>query len=312
MKGQVNLVPNPSIELYDTCPYYGGWIGFATPWYNPTGGSPDYFNQCETTGYLSVPSNFVGFQYAKSGVAYAGICVYGSIPGAPSAREYLQIELLDTLIATKHYCVSFYVSNTPIATSPYNIAITKMGLLFSNNAIIASNANVLSYTPQITSPAGVFLTDSVGWTEISGTYIASGGEKYITIGNFSDNAHTDTVVLYTNSQSQNAAYYYIDDVSVTQCNVGISEINNPNSEILISPNPTTGIFTIHTEGAAIKEIKITNVLGETITNYELRITNETTVDLSNEAQGIYFVQITVDSAGSPTNKNVVNRKIIKY
>ena len=94
--------------------------------------------------------------------------------------------------------------------------------------------------------------------------------------------------------------------------VGIENYQLSTLNCQLTPNPTTGIFTIHTEGAAIKEIKITNVLGETITNYELRITNETTVDISGVAKGIYFVQITVDSAGSPTYKNVVNRKIIKY
>ena len=74
---------------------------------------------------------------------------------------------------------------------------------------------------------------------------------------------------------------------------GISEINNPNSEILISPNPTTGIFTIHTEGTNIKEIKVFTVLGEEvgITNYKLpispstplRVTDEVTMDMSGYA-----------------------------
>ena len=52
-----------------------------------------------------------------------------------------------------------------------------------------------------------------------------------------------------------------------------------------------------------------------ITNYKLpispstplRVTDEVTMDVSSIAKGIYFVKITVDSAGSPT-ENVVNRK----
>ena len=91
---------------------------------------------------------------------------------------------------------------------------------------------------------------------------------------------------------------------------GISEINNPNSEILISPNPTTGIFTIHTEGTNIKEIKVFDIIGNEILSFDkLRMTQSETIDVSGFAKGIYFLQITVDSAGSPT-KNVVNKKIV--
>ena len=302
MKGQVNLVANPSFEDTVHCPNYSG--GMVIPsscknWYDPNGSSSDYYNSCASI-IGGVPNNSFGWQYAKSGIAYAGFATYGG-------KEYIQ-EKLDSVLYQNHkYCVEFYIS----LANHEKIAANNIGLFICDTLPLSPPQTTvyINCIPQIND--SIPITDTAGWTKISGEYIAHGGEQYITLGNFYSDAQTDTIHL-SNQNFGLVSYYYIDDVSIIDCtSVGISEINNPNSEILISPNPTTGIFTIHTEGAAIKEIKITNVLGETISNYELRITNETTVDISGVAKGVYFVQITVDSAGSPTNKNVVNRKIIR-
>lgn len=82
-KTQLNLVPNPSFEIYDTCPYnefnpvYSGVdaICRAIPWFqhnspNPynCGGSTDFFHACNG----SVPLNIDGFQNARTGFGYAG------------------------------------------------------------------------------------------------------------------------------------------------------------------------------------------------------------------------------------------------
>jgi hypothetical protein len=83
LKGQVpvNLVPNYSFEQQDTCPFGTNQIYFAVPWFQPNiiggntvaGSSTDYYNVCaSTSSMVSVPSNITGFQFAKTGVAYAG------------------------------------------------------------------------------------------------------------------------------------------------------------------------------------------------------------------------------------------------
>ncbi len=96
--------------------------------------------------------------------------------------------------------------------------------------------------------------------------------------------------------------------------VGIENYQLSTLNCQLTPNPTTGIFTIHTEGTNIKEIKVFTVLGEEvgITNYKLpispstplRVTDEVTVDMSGFAKGIYFVRITDEK------KTVVNKKIV--
>lgn len=88
--------------------------------------------------------------------------------------------------------------------------------------------------------------------QVSGTYVASGGEKYITIGNFNNDANTDTVKTDTSLSSGNICYYYIDDVTVAEC-VDLE----PGSELFIptafSPNSDGNNDVLHVRGP-IKEM----------------------------------------------------------
>ncbi|MES2379438.1 MAG: T9SS type A sorting domain-containing protein [Bacteroidota bacterium] len=71
--------------------------------------------------------------------------------------------------------------------------------------------------------------------------------------------------------------------------IGINEIyNNPLS---IYPNPNNGIFTINTTQQG--EYKISNELGQTIQSFKTLYTdNSTLIDISNQPNGIYFLQFT--------------------
>ena len=221
LKGQ-NLVPNGDFEVYDTCPNNGGQISYSTPWYSPTTATPDYLNQCSTI--FSVPFNPGGYQYARTGVAYAGIACY-FYPSFSSYREYIQVQLTDSLIAQKKYCITFYVNLADTHSSTYNIvAITEIGLYLSDNSISSSFQLPLPFIPQITSPTNVYLSDTANWVEVSGNYIAQGGEKFITIGNFKNDTLINTTTIVNNNGIP-LAYYYIDDVSVVDCTgVGVTEL----------------------------------------------------------------------------------------
>ena len=94
---------------------------------------------------------------------------------------------------------------------------------------------------------------------------------------------------------------------------GIASNTIESETISIYPNPFTSQTTITSTKYEMQSIKIMNVLGEEIRNYELGIRNgkSVTIDMSDVAKGVYFVRIEDDgSAGSPTKKNVVNKKII--
>lgn len=83
--------------------------------------------------------------------------------------------------------------------------------------------------------------------------------------------------------------------------IGINEIN-VNNNILIAPNPTSGVFQISDSRFQIKSIKVMNILGETI--YQSQINNQqSTIDLRGVDKGIYFVQV-------QTENGSVNKKIV--
>ncbi len=86
--------------------------------------------------------------------------------------------------------------------------------------------------------------------------------------------------------------------------VGVPSIDNNQSTITISPNPFTSQTTItFSQEQKNTIIKTVNLLGETI-QQQTTSNKQLTIDMSNYAKGIYFVQITDE------NKNLVNRKIV--
>ena len=221
--GQINLVPNPSFEHYTSCPVGSDQLYLLTSWFNPNTLTPDYFNQCALNVSLqSVPDNFGGFQSARTGGAYAGIGVYDVY--FSNISEYVEAPLEDSLIIGEKYCVTFYVSQANVS----GYAIDGIGAYISTQMANSTTQNIMPYQPQISTPINKILKDTLNWMEISGTYVAQGGEKYVTIGNFKDSSTIHVEGLGPNLST--ASYYYIDDVSV----------------VLMDSNSTCGAVTIPT------------------------------------------------------------------
>ncbi|MBI2968313.1 MAG: T9SS type A sorting domain-containing protein [Bacteroidetes bacterium] len=206
-----NLVPNPDFEYFTSCPIYQNQVNKATPWFNPTGSSPDYFHSCAPTGPwdpVNAPFNLWGYQFAFSGRGYLGGAAIGYTSG--DGREYIETQLKDTLLSGSKYYVEFYISrgdSTKYATD-------RIGLYLSKDSIFDYSTFVyLPYTPQVENDSGNVIYNTQNWMCISGEYVANGGEHFIVIGNFRsfNGSIVDTVDKTT---KWNWAYYYIDNVSV--------------------------------------------------------------------------------------------------
>lgn len=71
---------------------------------------------------------------------------------------------------------------------------------------------------------------------------------------------------------------------------------NKNENIEIYPNPGNGMFTINLNLENPDDINVYNILGEKILNYpNEKITNQLKLDLTNQENGIYFIQIKTGS-----------------
>ncbi len=124
----------------------------------------------------------------------------------------MQTRLKDSLLPGHRYYIEFF-ANLP---STLRYACNNIGLLFTKKAIYVDTAKtafgMLPATPQILGYGNPVVTDTFGWQKISGVYLAKGGEKFITLGNFfKDNS---TTYKNVNPLGYNKVGYIIDDVSV--------------------------------------------------------------------------------------------------
>lgn len=217
-----SLVPNGDFESSPACPPFFSGIEFdSNPyvdnWLRPTGATSDYFHECaDAFSSVSIPTNyFFQYQYAHSGVAYGGfyVSVYGS-----SYREYLQVQLAEPMLAEQCYYVEFYTAPAEVNDGTFAaVAIDELGLYISVDRLASDDIYYYDYLdvdPQIKSPDGYFLSDTLNWIKISGIYVAEGGEEWITIGNFQSSADTETEEIIS-GPGYDLSYYAIDDVSIT-------------------------------------------------------------------------------------------------
>lgn len=282
-----NLIPNGDFELFTYCPTFTGQIDAAKNWINPTLGTPDYFNACVTDEYAGIPANYLGYQNAHSGNAYGGIILFETyIPGPPlppiNYREYLENAFTSPLVKGKTYEFRMYVSSADKS----NYTTKDLGVYFSDTLIKNTiDYHPLPFTPQITNLTGQ-LNDTSAWKLISGNYIAKGGEKYILIGNFIDDASVDTVYNEYSGYFFNHAHIYIDDISLTT-DLGIADEQEP--ELQIFPNPFRNTI----------EVKVPNEEPMQFILYDLSLhkiveqtfVHSTNVYTENFSKGIYIYEI---------------------
>jgi hypothetical protein len=96
-------------------------------------------------------------------------------------------------------------------------AITEIGAYLDDGSVFTPFFGVSTKSPQIVSPTGFLLTDTLGWLKVQGSFVANGTEKYLTLGNFKTTAATTRSVMPTSptfTYQRNVSEYYFDDISV--------------------------------------------------------------------------------------------------
>ncbi len=209
-----NLVPNGSFEEYTECPSNFSHIDRVVGWM-PFRVTPDYFNVCSPNDSAGVPLNILGYQAAATGVAYAGIwCYFDKSPA--NGREYMGIQLREPLSPGTPYHLSFKTvfasSGTENGYLP-QFNCSGIGLRFAMSPFLEG----LGWP--VPNQAAIHLdhliTDSVGWTIVSGTYVPDSAYAYLVVGNFFDD---QTILLdqFNPDGNIDGAYFYVDDVCVSE------------------------------------------------------------------------------------------------
>jgi len=154
----------------------------------------------------------LGFQMPKTGRNFIASQFYcTSCP-----RWYPRNRLKQALKPNGVYCATYHVVNT----NNNRVAIENYGMYFGTSILdtITKCSIPLTYLiPQIVNTNGIII-DTLNWIPITGTFVASGTEKYLVLGNFKSNATTNTLLINT-PLAWMSNDIYIDDVSIVEVNL---------------------------------------------------------------------------------------------
>jgi gliding motility-associated-like protein len=279
-----NMVPNNSFETGPgvQCGVFatGDFDNSVSDWYSPTAGNPALFStQVAASCWNYQPnSTFVGPpclpgpQLPKTGNVHAGITIRGDF--GQQQRDYIQIQLSQTMVPGRYYRVAFNVSFAD--SSQY--ASSNIGAWFTINPNSSTGDTVMEATPQIEATS--IISDTSGWTLIQGEFQASQPSNYITIGNFRRDEDTDSLLNagYSGQTGCEGSFYYVDDVDVYEICPQLDDIGD--QTLCLGDTVTLN----------------TNIPGNypsSVVEY-LWTTGETSSSIEVMDQGFFGVQITVN------------------
>lgn len=236
IKGQENLITNPSFEEIDSC--YGNvaplgfdvfeWSG-CDGWSNPIYSSSDLWCENGIPPGFNPPNTPAGYQHSRTGENFAGILI-GDAGGLYNYREYIQNQLSKPLTKNKSYEIVFYVSSIAGSCNISEIGIKFFGSKYVNKLAL----DLTNLTADVSND--VFITDTIGWQKISLNYIAKGNEHYAVIGCF-----VDSTLLKSDYSCDTTGwigqifprdYIFLDDFSIveTESFFSLPNIITPNGD----------------------------------------------------------------------------------
>lgn len=268
-----NLVENGSFEIIKGKVKGLGCLEASDDWKNVTTAKADLFVKENKLPILLTSGNTYGKEDPKEGDNYAGLVVYS--PKDKIARNYITSPLAQPMLKGKKYCVSMYISlaeGSKFATNNLGINFHKKQPKQEDNKTIVEKTAILHHQSKI-------MNATYGWEKVCGTYMAEGGEEFITIGNFTatDKTKTEKAIKIKDYKGvlSDIAYYFVDDISVimvdqkSACDCGNQENNKDTyyHKIIMLEEKMTPIQRIEAHTAFFPFGK-----------YELQETNRSTID----------------------------------
>ena len=210
-----NLVPNGNFE------YKKGKRNSHRPWRFVN--TVDFY---VSSGAIKRPSGSEEWHLPKpkDGIAYVGLRIYSDY------REFVQIKLAQKLEESQKYYFEMWISWSDHS----NYYAKRFGAsIYRKKPSYTSDFYIFTNPPQIeiNDHKGIVQPDSTTWIKVSGVYRASGGEKYLTVGNFSTTHFKDRLKKknwWGLNFWHHEAYYFVDAISL----VRLEEYSLENDSIL--------------------------------------------------------------------------------
>ncbi len=144
----------------------------------PNGGFEEYRGR-DVSKWIQPGSPYYHFdtdsKNAHTGKARNGLCLWLSEPS-----EFMTIQLIAPLTTGATYKVEFYALFDETTKKLGNFRYLKAGFLFTSKPVDASYKQIIYDNPQAT----FILEKNIEWTRYESTFVALGGEEYVTIGYF--------------------------------------------------------------------------------------------------------------------------------
>ncbi|MGV9014059.1 MAG: T9SS type A sorting domain-containing protein [Flavobacteriales bacterium] len=296
-EAQGNLIPNPSFEDADTCAVQMGYLPNGRPqhWF-PVSDTPEYFRSCVPYGSPNgVPVNTFGYQMPKEGDSYSGMAAHL----VDNYREMIGTELLEPLTVGQTYYGSFWANAAYGGPQQTGSGCNNIGMLFTMDVSLWESGmpqfglrnHAQLYSQQVVS-------DTAGWTLVSGSFTADSAYPYLVLGNHFSNANTTLQIL--GPGDPNKAYVFVDAVCLSTdaegCPMQTAIDESSAGMIGLWPNPASEWILVNWGHLSAQTILVMDALGKLITAQEVRGKNEVRIATRDLPNGIYQIWLGEDGA----------------
>ena len=210
-----NLVPNWSFEDTAYCTTANNPILVAPPWFSANYATPDIYNMDDSPcGVYMDTTESIGlicYQAPFHGNRFAGAYLRKNLS---ELKDYMEVGLTQSLQAGHAYRVAMEISLPDCSQQ----AVSTIGTFFSVDTVFDPTVPIpgaLPVVPQALFYEPGYYIDEDDWMHVEDTIVAAGGERFMVIGSFTDNAGTE-VLPVTGNFGYDHAYYYFDAIVVEE------------------------------------------------------------------------------------------------
>lgn len=193
----------------------------------------------------------------------------------------------------------------------YVVATNNIGISFST--IPYSEIDTVPINNSSAMKASAIITDTMNWVLVKGSFDADSAYQYVMVGNFYDDAHTDTVSIPTDTTNLGwlffASYYYIDDVCVSPdslaCDLnpeGIYNLKETKASINLYPNPASSELAV-SSGQLASRIEVVDALGRILFTVAKPLPTSH-IQLQTFSSGLYFIKVYFADGGMDVRRFV--------
>ncbi|HMC96961.1 MAG TPA: T9SS type A sorting domain-containing protein [Flavobacteriales bacterium] len=220
-------------------------------------------------------------------------------------QKYANVDLTEPLVADQRYCLRLWMNMAD--SSNYKTRSFHAFLWYGTPTIC--NYNDTAWDTHAAVTFDISQVDSVEWTLLEGEFIASGGESNITLGAFQFGSEIDSVLLH-HSPGGDLAMYFIDNVQLWACQVGVNEsIDDP--QFAVYPIPASDVLNVSIRGSHLASLVVIDALGRTVTpaTWTGRSFGSGThaLDVGALAPGQYLLEVKTRDGVAGTKRFVIAR-----